>query len=85
MDAVDVTVPPSGTGCVECLATTGGWWYHLRRCARCGHIGCCDSSAGRHAVGHFAETGHSVMRSIEAGDTWGWCYVDEAYLGTVTR
>ena len=33
----------SGIGCLECLAE-GGWWFHLRRCAECGHIGCCDSS-----------------------------------------
>src|SRR5207249_10874412 len=41
-------IPPSGTGCVECLAE-GGWWFHLRRCAECGHIGCCDSSPSQHA------------------------------------
>ena len=29
---------PSGNGCVECLASAQGWW-HLRRCAECGHIG----------------------------------------------
>jgi hypothetical protein len=29
---------------------------------------------------HFEATGHRVMRSIEPGDTWGWCYVDQAYL-----
>ena len=34
---------PSGAGCVECLKS-GGWWLHLRRCAECGHIGCCDNS-----------------------------------------
>ncbi len=40
---IDDTIPPSGLGCVECLAA-GGWWLHLRRCAQCGHVGCCDSS-----------------------------------------
>ena len=49
-------------------------------CLACGSVGCCDSSVGRHAVGHFEATGHPAMRSIEPTDTWGWCYVDEAYL-----
>ena len=34
MDHIDLNVPPSGTGCVECLATDDGWWFHLRRCAQ---------------------------------------------------
>ena len=45
-DLIDPSVPPSGTGCVECLQG-GGWWLHLRRCAKCGHIGCCDTSPSR--------------------------------------
>ncbi len=24
---------PSGDGCIECLASPKGWWFHLRRCA----------------------------------------------------
>jgi len=43
-EGIDALAKPSGTGCVECLAATGDWWLHLRRCAECGHIGCCDSS-----------------------------------------
>ena len=35
-EGVDPGAVPSGTGCAECLAT-GGWWVHLRRCAKCGH------------------------------------------------
>lgn len=69
-------VKPSGPGCQECLET-GGRWVHLRMCMSCGHVGCCDSSPGKHATGHFRETGHAVMRSVEPGETWGWCYVDE--------
>ena len=49
-------------------------------CLTCGSVGCCDTSVGRHAAGHFEATGHPVMRSIEPSDTWGWCYVDKAYL-----
>jgi hypothetical protein len=69
-------VSPSGTGCEECLAH-GGRWVHLRMCQACGHIGCCDSSPGRHATGHFQSTGHELIRSYEPGEDWYWCYVDE--------
>lgn len=73
-------IQPSDEGCHECLET-GGTWVHLRMCMVCGHVGCCDSSPGKHATGHFRETGHPVMQSFEPGETWGWCYEDEAYLG----
>ena len=52
-------------------------WVHLRLCMTCGHVGCCDSSVGKHATKHFAETGHPVMRSFEPGEAWRWCFVDE--------
>ncbi|MBW8764829.1 MAG: UBP-type zinc finger domain-containing protein [Geodermatophilales bacterium] len=68
---VDASARPSGTGCVECDAT-GGWWFHLRRCTLCGHVGCCDSSPSRHARGHAAESGHPVVRSFEPGEDWFW-------------
>ncbi len=60
---------PSGDGCVECLAGHE-WWFHLRRCAECGHIGCCDSSPGQHASKHAASTGHSILTSFEPGEDW---------------
>jgi hypothetical protein len=66
-------VPPSGEGCVECLAA-GGWWLHLRRCAECGHVGCCDSSPSQHASKHFHATGHPIMASFEPGETWFYDY-----------
>ncbi len=53
---IDPSVPPSGTGCVECEAASG-WWLHLRRCAQCGHIGCCDTSPSQHATAHATATG----------------------------
>ncbi len=69
----------SGSGCVECLKL-GMKWVHLRECMVCGHVGCCDSSAGKHATGHFHTTKHPVMKSVEPGESWGWCYVDEMML-----
>lgn len=72
-EGIDPSVPPSGTGCKECLAE-GGWWMHLRRCALCGHVGCCDSSPGQHATRHFRETGHPIIRSFEPGEVWFYDY-----------
>ena len=60
-------------GCVECEAA-GGWWLHLRRCAQCGHIGCCDTSPSQHASAHAAATGHPIIRSFEPGEDWFWGY-----------
>jgi hypothetical protein len=75
---IDPTVPPSGPGCVECEAT-GGWWVHLRRCAQCGHIGCCDSSPSQHASAHASATGHPVIQSFEPGEDWFWSYPNQDY------
>lgn len=76
-DHIDPSVPPSGTGCVECLATDG-WWFHLRRCARCGHIGCCDTSPSQHASRHARETGHDVIRSFEPDEAWFYSFAADA-------
>jgi len=67
-------------GCEECLAT-GARWVELRLCLICGHVGCCDSTPGKHATAHFHKTGHAVMQSYEPGAGWGWCYVHERKLG----
>lgn len=75
-DIFDPVVPPSGPGCVDCDAT-GGWWFHLRRCARCGHVGCCDSSPSQHGSRHAFASGHPVAQSYEPGEEWFWDYVAE--------
>jgi CPA2 family monovalent cation:H+ antiporter-2 len=67
---------PKTRGCVECLAM-GDTWVHLRMCTQCGHVGCCDDSKNRHATKHFQATSHPIMRSLEPGEEWGWCFVDE--------
>jgi CPA1 family monovalent cation:H+ antiporter len=71
-----VAVARTPGACEECLRD-GTRWVHLRLCLACGHVGCCDSSVGRHATGHFRDATHPVMRSIEPGEAWRWCYVDE--------
>ncbi len=72
-------VAPSAQGCEECLQT-GGRWIHLRMCLSCGHVGCCDSSPGKHATKHFHATSHALMQSLEPGEDWRWCFVDRIYL-----
>ena len=67
------------TGCEDCLKT-GDTWVHLRLCLTCGHVGCCDSSKNKHATKHFHATKHPLIRSIEPGEAWRWCYVDNLML-----
>ena len=80
------TVTPSAKGCEECLKL--GWeWLHLRLCRVCGHVGCCDSSRGKHATKHFHHTKHPVIEGYDPPEGWGWCYVDEVMFdlnGNVT-
>ncbi|HEX8163413.1 MAG TPA: diadenylate cyclase [Pyrinomonadaceae bacterium] len=75
LDQVQEATPGSG-GCVDCLKA-GDTWVHLRVCESCGHVGCCDDSKNKHATGHFRATSHPVIRSLEPGEDWRWCYVDE--------
>jgi uncharacterized UBP type Zn finger protein len=77
LDQVRLLEPPEQVaGCAECLKTGSGW-VHLRMCQSCGAIGCCDSSPNRHASQHARDAGHPIARSIEPGEEWSWCYVDE--------
>jgi hypothetical protein len=74
-DAVSLDAVPSGTGCADCdAASPQGWWVHLRRCAQCGHVGCCDSSPARHATAHAESSGHRYIQSFEPGEDWFFDY-----------
>ena len=73
------TAEPDSKGCGECLAI-GDTWVHLRLCRSCGLVGCCDSSKNKHATRHFHATGHPIVTSLERGEDWSWCYVDEVGL-----
>lgn len=80
ISGVDPEALPSGTGCADCEAGDGpGWWLHLRRCAQCGHVGCCDSSPSRHATAHYRTTGHPIIQSFEPGEDWFWSFAENAY------
>jgi len=73
------TKMPKTSGCEECLAM-GDTWVHLRLCRTCGHVGCCDDSKNRHATKHFHSTKHPIVTSLEPGEDWSWCYVDEVVM-----
>jgi len=76
-DIRDVT--PNTDGCEECLKM-GDVWVHLRLCLSCGHVGCCDDSKNKHATKHFHSTRHPIITSLEVGENWSWCYVDEELM-----
>ena len=77
LDTIKVLqLPDSVAGCEDCLRT-GGVWLHLRICLQCGHVGCCDDSPNRHATAHHHSSGHPLIRSLEPGEEWTWCFEDE--------
>ena len=72
--------PQTTEGCQECLEINFRDWVHLRLCLTCGHVGCCDSSPNKHATAHNGATGHPIIKSLEPGEDWGWCYPDQLML-----
>jgi uncharacterized UBP type Zn finger protein len=79
LSAVRNARPHTNAGCEDCLRQ-GSSWMKLRVCMTCGHVGCCDSSEGKHATGHWKESGHPLAASFELGETWAWCYEDRVML-----
>ena len=79
MEQIEITEPTKHK-CEECVKL-GDTWVHLRMCLSCGKVGCCDSSKNKHAIRHFKSTQHPLIRSIEPGEKWVWCYVDEMMSG----
>ena len=69
--------PDEVDGCETCMAE-GGHWLHLRMCMTCGVVGCCDDSVNQHARKHAQAEGHPVVRSIEVGESWSYCFVDDS-------
>jgi hypothetical protein len=77
LDSIKVLqLPENVDGCEDCLRE-GGVWLHLRICLTCGHVGCCDDSPNRHASAHHGTSGHHLIRSLEPGEEWSWCFDDE--------
>ena len=75
LDRIEVTTPTKHV-CEDCVKM-GDSWVHLRMCLTCGQVGCCDSSKNRHARKHSKTAQHPLVRSIEPGERWVWCFVDE--------
>jgi uncharacterized UBP type Zn finger protein len=78
-DQIRDVSPSSSEGCEKCLAT-GDTWVHLRMCMSCGHVGCCNDSKNKHAAKHFQSSHHPIVKSLEPGEDWLWCYADNALL-----
>ena len=79
VDQIRAVAPRTPEGCEECLRL-GTPWVHLRLCLSCGHVGCCDSSPGRHARRHAYADGHAIAQSFEPGENWRWCFFDETFV-----
>ena len=75
-------LPEAVAGCEDCLAA-GTQWFHLRICLECGRVGCCDSSPERHASKHAESAEHPIIRSLQPGEEWSYCFPDE--LGMIIR
>lgn len=73
LDTVDADGPRPEGGCEDCIAM-GDTWIHLRYCDTCAKIGCCDDSKNRHARVHAMAAAHPVVRSLEPGENWAWCF-----------
>jgi len=81
LDQSRTSSTPRTDGCEECLRT-GDNWVHLRLCLTCGKVGCCDDSKNKHATAHFHSTRHPIIESLEPGENWRWCYLDEILLSS---
>src|SRR5262249_37577380 len=80
LDRVRITqLPEAVDGCEDCLLT-GDPWLHLRICLECGHVGCCDDSPNHHASAHARSSTPPVIRSLETGELWSWCFVDQVAM-----
>jgi uncharacterized UBP type Zn finger protein len=74
-------VRPHSAGCLECLASGGGWtelWICLS-CGwvACGWVACAGGSPNRHAKAHYEETDHPVAAPLGPGPRHRWCYVHQ--------
>ncbi|MDX1469800.1 MAG: UBP-type zinc finger domain-containing protein [Acidimicrobiia bacterium] len=77
-DALDQVAPPTAAGVCPACVEVGDRWVHLRACLVCGQVGCCDQSKNRHARKHWEDSGHPLIQSLEPGESWRFCFIDEA-------
>lgn len=79
IEAVESVKRAKHRECEDCMKS-GGSWVHLRTCQQCGSTRCCDDSPSRHATKHAKATGHPVIASAEPGESWLYCYPDDAFV-----
>ncbi|HEY6736373.1 MAG TPA: UBP-type zinc finger domain-containing protein [Candidatus Saccharimonadia bacterium] len=82
LDQIKPGIEPEGNTCSDCLRE-GTKPVQNRLCLTCGHVGCCDSSVGRHARKHHETTGHPIIEPLDIPDgqsKWRWCYIDDTYV-----
>jgi uncharacterized UBP type Zn finger protein len=80
LDTIQITqLPDEVAGCEDCLAM-GSPWLHLRICLACGHVGCCDDSPNKHASAHYLASDHALIRSLQPGEDWSWCFADQVAM-----
>lgn len=72
-------VPAPRDVCEDCVEE-GSQWVHLRQCFTCHRTLCCNDSPKQHMTHHWEATGHPVMRTVEPGEDWVWCFADEATI-----
>jgi uncharacterized UBP type Zn finger protein len=51
-------------------------------CLICGLVVCCDNSKNKHASGHYRDTGHPLIVSMQPDEEWMWCFKDETLIST---
>jgi Zn-finger in ubiquitin-hydrolases and other protein len=79
----DLSAVPAPRDVCEVCVEEGSSWVHLRQCLTCHRTLCCNDSPKRHMSGHAEATGHPVMRTVEPGEDWIWCFADDATVRPV--
>ncbi len=77
--AIETVARPKKRECEECVPI-GASWVHLRTCQTCGGTRCCDSSPNKHASRHAKSAAHPVIASAEPGESWLFCFPDDAFV-----
>ena len=78
LDSVKIIeLPEAVEGCEDCLATGGKWMppAHLPRSAATWAAATTRPTATLPRTP--TESEHPVMRSLEPGEDWCWCFVDQ--------
>jgi CPA2 family monovalent cation:H+ antiporter-2 len=78
LDRINITETDEDE-CEECVEL-GDTWVQLRMCLSCGQVACCDDSKNKHATAHYEDSRHPLIRSLQEGDGWQYCYEDQTLV-----